>query len=126
MRIFGYKLRMSAAHHTVLIYGDTLFLEGIAEVLRSLPGVELIKSKPDRGEIPFMEIQPDIVLIDAAQISLPQMEQLIESLASKPCPSFLRMNASSQELTVHSMQNLPATTLAELAQVIEKIFNPIL
>jgi hypothetical protein len=118
---FVYDVRMSTAHRTAVIYGNTLFLEGIAEVLRSLPGMNVIERKPVDGGALFMGTRPDVVLIDAAQISFPQMEQLIESFPTKPCPPFVRMNASEQELTVHSMQNLPAATLADLARVIEKI-----
>lgn len=115
---------MSAAHHTAVIYGDTLFLEGIAEMLHSLPGMNVIERKPGDGETLFTGTRPDIVLIDAAQISFPQMEQLIESFPSKPCPPFVRLNANEQQLTVHSTQNLPAATFADLRRVIENICNP--
>ncbi len=113
---------MSFAHRTAVIYGDTLFLEGIADALRSLPGLEVIERKPADGGALFTGTRPDVVLIDAAQISIPHMEQLIESFPTQPPPPFVRLNASQQGLTVHLMQNLPAATLADLAQVFEKIF----
>jgi hypothetical protein len=116
---------MSVARHIAVIYGDTLFLEGIANVLRSLPGLEVIERKPGDGQALFTGTRPDIVLIDAAQISLTQMEQLIESFPTQPAPPFARLNASQQGLTVHSMQNLPVATLADLVQVIEKFFDPV-
>lgn len=116
---------MFVTHRTAVIYGDTLFLHGIADVLHSLPGMNVIERKPGNGETLFTGTRPDVVLIDAAQISLPQMEQLIESFPFKPRPPFVRLNASHQELTVHSMHNLPAATLADLAQMFEKIFDSI-
>lgn len=114
---------MTSGHRTAVIYGDTLFLEGIAEILHSLPGMDVIERKPGDADAPFAETQPDVVLIDAAQISLPQMEELIESFPTQPCPPFVRLNVNEQQLTVHSAQNLPAVTLADLTQVLEKICN---
>ena len=114
---------MTSGHRIAVIYGDTLFLEGIAEILHSLPELEVIERKPAVGVCPFAETQPDVVLIDAAQISLPQMEKLIESFPTQPCPPFVRLNADKQQLTVHSTQNLPAVTLADLTQALEKICN---
>lgn len=115
---------MTSAHRTAVIYGDTLFLDGIAEILHSLPELEVIERRPADGGCPFAEIQPDVVLIDAAQISLPQMEELIKSFPARPCPPFVRLSADGQQLSVHSTQNLPAITLADLTQALEKICNP--
>jgi len=115
---------MNFGHHTAVIYGDTLFLEGIAEILHSLPEFEVIERKPADGSCPFAETQPDVVLIDAAQISLPDMEALIESFPTQPSPPFVRLSAEGQQLTVHSTQHLPAATLADLTQALEKICNP--
>ena len=106
-----------------MIYGDTLFLGGIAEILHSLPELDVIERKPTAGNCPFADTQPDVVLIDAAQISLPEMEALIESFPTHPRPPFLRLSADGQQLTVHSTQNLPAVTLADLTQALEKICN---
>lgn len=114
---------MNCGHRIAVIYGDTLFLEGIAEILYSLPELEVIERKPAFGSCPFTEIQPDVVLIDAAQVSLPEMEELIESFPTQLCPPFLRLSADGQKLSVHSTQNLPAVTLADLTQALEKIFN---
>jgi hypothetical protein len=115
---------MTSVHRTAVIYGDTLFLKGITEILRSLPGVDVIERKPGDGESLFTETQPDVVLIDAAQISFQQMEQLIASFPIQPCPPFVRLNANVQQLTVHSTQNLPAVNIADLTQALEKICNP--
>ena len=114
---------MTFGHRTAVIYGDTLFLEGIAEILHSLPELDVIERKPADGSCPFADTQPDVVLIDAAQISLPEMEELIESFPTQPCPPFVRLTADEQQLTVHSTQNLPAVTLADLTQALEKICN---
>ena len=114
---------MNFGHRTAVIYGDTLFLEGIAEVLHSLPELEVIEKKPMAGSCPFVETQPDVVLIDAAQISLPEMEALIKAFPIQPCPAFVRLSADGQQLTVHSTQHLPAATLDDLTQALEKICN---
>jgi hypothetical protein len=114
---------MISVHRTAVIYGDTLFLKGITEILRSLPGLEVIERKPGDGELLFAETQPDVILIDAAQISFPEMEALIESFPIHPCPPFVRLSADGQQLTVYSTQNLPAVTLADLTQALKKICN---
>ena len=106
-----------------MIYGDTLFLEGIAEILHSLPGLDVIEKKPTAGSCPFAETQPDVVLIDAVQIPMPEIEKLIESCPTQPCPTFIRLSADGQQLSVHSTQNLPAVTLGDLTQAHEKICN---
>lgn len=116
---------MDTALHTALIYGDTLFLKGVADILRSLPSMEVIEKKPEDIESFLTETQPEVVLIDAAQTSFIQMEQLIETFPAQSCPPFVRLNVGEQKLTVHSTQSQPAVTVADLVQVIEKIFDPI-
>ncbi len=117
---------MSIVHRTVMIYGDTLFLKGIADLLHALPGLDVIEKMFGDGGYLFVEIRPDIVLLDASQTSLLQMAQLIESFPTKPCPPFVRLNASEKRLTVHSTQNLPAVTVADMARVIEKICDSVI
>jgi hypothetical protein len=112
---------MTSAHRTAVVFGDSLFLQGIAAILRSLPGVDVIEWEPEDGDPVFTETQPDIIFLDAAQISFPQMEQLIESFPTQPHPPFVRLDADGQQLTVHSTHNLPAASLTDLAQAIEKI-----
>jgi DNA-binding NarL/FixJ family response regulator len=107
-------------HRTAVLYGDTLFLHGIAEVLRSMPGMEVIEKQP-QGEPAFAEIQPSVILLDAAQTSLTQMETLLRSFPSGQCPPLIRLSAESQLLTVLTAQSLPAVEIADLRQALEKI-----
>jgi hypothetical protein len=113
---------MTFAHRTAIVYGDSVFLKGIADILRSLPGVEVIE-KQQQGKPALSEIQPNVVLLDAAQISLSQMEALIRSFPVEHCPPFIRLSAENQQLIVHSATCLPAVDLADLTQALEKIFN---
>ena len=43
--------------------------------------------------------------------------------ADGPCPPFIRLSADDQQLSVHSTQHLPAVTLGNLTQALEKICN---
>jgi parallel beta-helix repeat protein len=43
--------------------------------------------------------------------------------ADGPCPLFIRLSADDQQLSVHSTQHLPAVTLGDLTQALEKICN---
>ena len=43
--------------------------------------------------------------------------------ADGPCPPFIRLSADDQQLSVHSTQHLPAVTLGDLTQALEKICN---
>jgi DNA-binding NarL/FixJ family response regulator len=115
---------MTFAHRTAVVYGDSLFLQGIADILRSLPGVEVIE-KQQHGEPDFAEIQPHIVLIDAAQTSYLQMETLIRSFPVGDCPTLICLSAESQRLIVLSAQSLPAVESADLRQALEQSINPV-
>ena len=115
---------MASVHCMAVVYGDTIFLAGITEILRSLVGVDVVEIKPKEGDTFFTDARPDVVILDAAETSSHQMEQLIDSFPTQACPVFIRLNANEQLLTVHSTQNLPAVNMADLTQVIERICNP--
>lgn len=113
---------MTVAQHTAVIYGDSILLRGMADILRSL-GVEVVEKQP--WDTLFSETQPKVVLLDAAQISFPQLDELIQSFTGGQSTTFIRLNAEQQHLTIHSAQCLPASDITDLTQALEKIFNPI-
>ena len=117
---------MPSTHRTAVVCGDSVLLLGIAGILRSLPGLEVIEGQPIDGQSLCAEPQPNVVFLDASQVTFPQMKELIESFPTASSPLFVLLNADGQRMTVYSTQSLPAVTVADLAQVIEKICAPIL
>lgn len=106
----------------VLLYGDSVFLSGVAETLRTNPALNVLEVKP-QTDPPLLDSQnPDVVLMDAAQITPNQVEVLMASFSANPTPAFLRLNADIQELTVLSAQHYPAVNLSDLTQMLEKLF----
>ena len=116
---------MPSTHRTAIVCGDTILLFGIAEILRSLPGLEVIERKSIDSQSLCGGPLPNVVFLDSTQVAFPQMKELIESFPTASSPLFVLLNADGQRMTVYSTQSLPAVTVADLAQVIEKIFDPI-
>lgn len=114
---------MTSAHRMAVVYGNSILLTGIAEGLRSLHGLEVIERKPMAGQPSCAELHPNIVVLDAAQVAFHQLKELIDTFPSASSPLFVLLNADGQRMTVYSAQCLPAVTFADLAQVIEKIFD---
>ncbi len=115
---------MPSNHRTAVVCGESILLMGIAELLRSLPGLEVIERKPMDSQSLCAEPQPNVVFLDATQVTFPQMKELIESFPTDSCPLFVLLNADGQSMTVYSTQSLPAVTVADLTQLIGKICNP--
>lgn len=115
---------MPSTHRTAVVCGDSILLAGIAEFLHSLPGLEVIERKPIDSQSLSAEPRPNVVILDVAQVTFPQIKELIESFPTASSPLFVLLNADGQRMTVYSTQSLPAVTFADLAQVIEKICDP--
>lgn len=108
----------------VIVYGDSIFLSGIAELLRADAGLEIVEIRLQGGEIKLKNSQPDVVLVDALQTSLNQISALMLSFHSRPGLPFISLNADDKQLTVLSSQQYPAVNLPNLTQVIKNFPNP--
>ncbi len=109
----------------VIIYGDSIFLSGIAETLRTDSGLKVVEIHPRDGKMKLERSQPDIVLVDASQTSLDQLTALMLSFRSRPGLPFISLNADDKQLTVLSSQQYPAVSLPDLTQVIKNFSVPL-
>ncbi len=115
---------MTFHQRTVLIYGDSVFLEGIAACLRTRGDLTVTTIQPPADAAALAALHPDLILVDASQVTANQTEALIAAFPKHPSPPIIRLNLDSQQLTVISAQQFPAASLDDLAQVIEIISKP--
>jgi len=104
----------------VIVYGDSIFLSGIAETLRADLELRVVEIQTQNSEVKLKNSQPDIVVVDSSQISLDQVSLLMLSFPSRPGLPFISLNADAKQLTVLSSQQYPAVSLPDLTQILKK------
>ena len=102
----------------VIMYGDTIFLSGIAETLRIDSGLDVIELPLQSGDMPLKNSFPDMVLVDASQISLDQLAVLMSYFPSNPGLPFISLNVEAKQLIMLSSRQYPAVSLPDLTTVI--------
>jgi hypothetical protein len=107
-----------------LIYGDSIFLKGIAETLRILPELEVMEACPKTINTLLADARPDVVFVDAAQMTSLQVESLLSAFPDGHSPSILRLDARNGKMTVLFAQQFPAASFTNLRQALELIFKP--
>lgn len=115
---------MTFHRRLVLIYGDSLILEGISNTLRSHADLVILTSKPPADPDALNELHPDLVLVDAAQVSPSQVETLIAAFPVSNSPPVVRLDTDAQRLMVISTQQFPAISITDLEQALEIILKP--
>jgi DNA-binding response OmpR family regulator len=109
--------------HILVTYGDTALLEGITQALQA-GGVLTVRSVSLLSDVAALaNLHPDLILVDASQVTAKQIETLIFSFSSNPIPPILSLDSNTQRLTVLSAQQYPAASLADLTQVLELIMK---
>jgi hypothetical protein len=106
-----------------LIYGDSVFLKGIADTLRILPDLEVMEACPKTINTLLADARPDVVFVDAAQMTPLQAEGLLSIFTADHSPSILRLDARNGKMTVHSAQQFPAASFTDLRLALELIFK---
>ena len=104
----------------IIIYGDTIFLSGIAEILRLDSELDVTELSLKGGDMPLKNSYPDMVLVDASQISLDQIAVLMSYFPSNPGLPFISLNVEAKQLIVLSSRQYPAVNLPDLTNVIRK------
>jgi hypothetical protein len=106
-----------------LIYGDSVFLEGIAETLRLRDDLQVMILKPPADPSILAVLHPDLMLVDALQITPNQMESLLSTFPVDRCPPILRVNAGKKQMIAVSAQQFPADSLNDLTYLLEKLLH---
>jgi hypothetical protein len=115
---------MTFHRRTALIYGDSLFLEGISASLRARGDLSVLSLKPPTDPATLKKLAPDLVLVDASQFTPSQAEDLSSTFAGDHSPPVIRLDLDKQHLTVVSTQQFPAASLEDLEQALEIISKP--
>jgi hypothetical protein len=115
---------MTFLRRTVLIYGDSLFLEGIFASLQARGDLTVVTLKPPTDPATLKNLDPNLVLVDASQFTPSQTEELTSIFLEDHSPAVIRLDLDKQHLTVVSTQQFPATSLDDLEQALEIISKP--
>jgi hypothetical protein len=110
---------MTTCRRKVLVYGDSLFLKGIAVTLRARMDFDVMETQ---SALPA-HFDPDVLLVDGAQTSFEETDTLLKTFSPTHIPNMVRLDTSGQSLTIYSIHNLPAVDLTDLAQAMEKKRN---
>lgn len=115
----------SFRQRAIVIYGDSVLLEGIAESLHKRGNLTVMTVSPQIDSTYLADLHPDLVLVDASQIKLNQIEELTTAFPTEHVPPIIHLNMDSQKLTITSTQQFPAASFDDLEQALEFIEKPI-
>ncbi len=104
----------------VIICGDSVFLTGVAESLRAMPGLEIVQVNarhPDAAAR-LAALQPDVIVVDQADAAV---NTLLALLYQRPDLPVVGLDVSRNLLTILSAQEYPAADLSDLARVIQDL-----
>ncbi|MBK9604040.1 MAG: hypothetical protein IPO36_19730 [Anaerolineales bacterium] len=102
-----------------------MLLEGIAESLHKRGNLTVMTVSPQIDSTYLADLHPDLVLVDASQIKLNQIEELTTAFSAEHVPPIIHLNMDSQKLTITSTQQFPAASFDDLEQALEFIEKPI-
>lgn len=112
--------------HLLVTYGDTALLEGITQALQASDVLTVRGVSPLSDVAALADLHPDLILVDASQVTASQIERLMLSFSPNPIPPILSLDSNTQRLTVLSAQQYPAASLKDLTQTLELILKPML
>jgi DNA-binding NarL/FixJ family response regulator len=115
----------SFRQRAIVIYGDSVLLEGIAESLHKRGNLTVMTVSPQIDSTYLADLHPDLVLVDASQIKLNQIEELTIAFPAEHVPPIIHLNMDSQKLTITTTQQFPAASFDDLERALEFIEKPI-
>jgi hypothetical protein len=110
--------RAMTAPQTVLIYGNSLFVAGVAGELRDVPGltIERIDSAGLQTHAQLHSTCPSILIVDLATTPA---DLILHCLIDCPTLVLVGLDLRNNRVMVLNRQFFPVTTLHELTQVIQ-------
>ena len=96
----------------ILISGSSAILENLAAALRVLPLFDVMERRTSEELTSLGELHPDVILVDAAQVTPEDFHLLIEV-----CPTIISIDPETLQLTVLSSPQ-HTNAIAEVARVI--------
>ncbi|MFQ5854340.1 MAG: hypothetical protein ACE5LU_01670 [Anaerolineae bacterium] len=104
----------------VVLYGASLFVAGVETSLRDWPGLDVVRvntTLTDAGQR-LKSLHPDVIIFDSSDAwlgSLPGMTQLLRENSGA---LVIGLDLTSNEVTVLSGQQRPATKAEDLVEAI--------
>lgn len=110
---------MNHTQPVIAVIGSSLFLAGVAASLRCDLARQVIEiTSGGEAMSGLLGHTPSLLLMDAAQSTSSQLAALMSACPNLP---IIVLDADAQQLTIHSSQQFPAASFADLAQVIENL-----
>jgi hypothetical protein len=97
----------------ILLFGHSGILNALAPLLRASPLLQVTECHAGDEVAALGAFHPDVVLVDAAQITPEQFSELLEI-----CPTLLSVDPTTYQLTVLSSSN-QSHAISETARAIE-------
>jgi hypothetical protein len=98
----------------VLLYGDSIFLTGLAAQLHDLDGIRVRQQSPRIGPLDLHDL--DVVIVDFNAI---EADVVLDILRTRPDIQVVGVNAGSGAVTVLSGKAYLARTLADVMGCLE-------
>jgi hypothetical protein len=95
----------------ILVFGNSTMLGDMSAILGVSPLLNVVQRRADEAVASLGELHPDVILVDAAQVTPEPFRELIAL-----CPAILRIAPLTYQLTVLSSPR-HANPLAEMAPV---------
>lgn len=111
--------------HVLVTYGDTALLEGITQALQAGDILKVRNHSLLSDVAALADLHPDLILVDASQVTASQIETLIFSFSPNPIPPILSLDSNTQRLTALSARQYPTASLEDLTQTLELILKSI-
>jgi hypothetical protein len=102
----------------VVLYGNSLFMAGVAASLQRLPGLEVVRRHtpfPDTGQ-QLDTLRPDAIIVE---LTASPAADTLAFLQAHPGIPLITLDPNSREVVTLSSQQIPARTASELAHFIE-------
>lgn len=105
---------------TVLLYGSSLLIAGMAVSLRDRPDLRVmwVETTSADGACQFAELRPDAIVVDRTDGSSTDLPDLAHLLETYPGTLIVGLDLTSREVTLLSSHQQSVSRIEDLADVI--------
>jgi DNA-binding NarL/FixJ family response regulator len=102
----------------IMLYGDSLFLAGIEVSLRAMHGFTVVRVSGNlaEAEASYDALRPNVIIIDT---SADHADDTVRSLSALPGLRLVGLTPASCDVVVFSGARSPATTMDDLARILQ-------
>jgi DNA-binding NarL/FixJ family response regulator len=102
----------------IMLYGDSLFLAGVEVSLRAMHSFTIVRVDGTlaEAEASCHALRPNVIIID---ISAAHTDDTVRSLSAVPGLRLVGLTPASPDVIIFSGQRAPATTMDDLARILQ-------